>query len=128
MKKIALILITLLAFSALADLIPGYSWPKKINYGGKEVHNPTVAQCVAAGYRLIPTKPDTPEGKRIKAESFVQHDTSPEYVQWVIEYEDIPTVPVVVITNVPFNKVVHQFTTNGQYLGTFWLDAPVTNK
>jgi putative hemolysin len=112
-----------------ADIIPVKEWPTRI---GTSVYNPTVDQCVKAGYRLIPaTKPATPEGKQIKSEKFVQDEKDTTKCKYEIVYEDIPVKPVppvIVKTNVASDRVKFIFSTNGTFYGAIWLDAPSTNK
>lgn len=132
MKKLIAILM-LAALAAVANeakLIPVGAWPIKIYADGKEIHNPTAAQCVKAGYRLIPAKPATPDGKQIKSAELVQDDKKADAVKWIIAYEDIPA-PVIpkpeVLTNVAADKVVFTFTADGAFRSATWVDAPVTN-
>lgn len=110
---------------------PVTTWPTTVTLGDKIVYNAKPADCVKAGYRLIPAKPATPTGKRIVSETLVQDAKLAAYVSWQIVYEDIPApviVPPEVLTNVAAARVTFAFTTNGQYRGVRWLDAPATNK
>jgi hypothetical protein len=112
-----------------AKIIPVDAWPKKITTADKVIFNPTVDQCVKAGYRLIPAKPATPEGKRIKSEELVQDDKKADAVKLVIVYEDIPAPPPPeVLTNVSADKVQFTFTADGAFRGVKWVDAPQTNE
>jgi hypothetical protein len=111
-----------------ADIIPVKEWPTRI---GTSVYNPTVDQCVKAGYRILVAKPSTPAGKRIKSEKIIQDPAAPEKCKYEITYEDAPVVtppPPEVITNVSVDRIIFRFTTNGAYRGMVWLDAPKTNK
>jgi hypothetical protein len=108
-----------------AKIIPVSAWPRVLNLTDKQIVNPSVDQCVKAGYRLIPVKPITPSGKRIKSETLVQDDKKSEMVKFEIIYEDIPAPEI--LTNVPADKVVFTFTTNGIYRGVKWVDGPKTN-
>ena len=113
-------------------IIPVNAWPKKINTTDKIICNPTADQCVKEGYRLLTTKPATPEGKRIKSEKIIQDDKDATRCQYEIVYDDIPVVipPVIVpdvLTNIPSNKVTFNFTTSGGFRGVIWTDAPKTN-
>lgn len=119
-----------------AKLIPVNDWPRVIYADGKQIVNPSAATCVAAGYRLIPAKPATPEGMLVVSESLVQDDKKADSVQWVIEYADKPAPPPPpppeILTNVPAERVSFAFTTSGVFRVALWLDAPVitpvTNK
>jgi len=113
-----------------AEIIPITSWPKTISMADKVICNPTVDQCVKAGYRLLTAKPATPAGKRIKSEAISQDDKDPTKCKYDIAYEDIPEpTPVLpeILTNIPAERVSFNFTTNGSYRGVVWLDAPATN-
>jgi hypothetical protein len=131
--RIAITILALCAVSAVAaeKLIPVSAWPRVIQTAGKQIVNPSEGDCVKAGYRLIPAKPVTPIGKRIKSETLVQDAKKASYVTWQIVYDDIPApviVPPEVLTNVAADRVSFLFSTNGQYRGVRWLDAPATNK
>ena len=131
--RIAITILALCAVSAVAaeKLIPVKEWPRVIQTSGKQIVNPSADLCVKAGYRLIPAKPATPTGKRIVSETLVQDSKKASYVTWQIVYEDIPApviVPPEATTNVAAERVSFLFSTNGQYRGVRWLDAPATNK
>jgi len=131
--KIAFIALMIagVAFAQEVKIIPVDKFPSTVSYDGKIYFQASADICVKAGYRLIPGKPTTPEGKRVKSETLVQDDKKADYVKYVIVYEDIPEpVPVVpeILTNVPAEKVVFNFTTNGVFRGVTWLDAPKTNE
>lgn len=127
----------LVAVMALAQsekaIIPVTAWPTVIHMDGKTFYGADVAVCVNAGYRLIPAKPSAPTGKQIKSEKLVQDDKDAAMCKYEITYEDIPAPPVVppvapeVLTNVASAKVQFQFTTNGEYRGVTWVDAPKSN-
>jgi hypothetical protein len=126
-----LMLVATCAMAQDAKIMPVDAWPKKITTADKVIFNPTVDQCVKAGYRIIPAKPATPEGKRIKSEELVQDDKKADAVKWVIVYKDIPAlvVPVPeVLTNVSADKVQFTFTVDGSFRGVKWVDAPKTNE
>jgi hypothetical protein len=126
-----LMLVATCAMAQDAKIMPVDAWPKKITTADKVIFNPTVDQCVKAGYRIIPAKPATPEGKRIKSEELVQDDKKADAVKWVIVYKDIPAlvVPVPeVLTNVSADKVEFTFTADGAFRGVKWVDAPKTNE
>jgi hypothetical protein len=111
-------------------IIPVTAWPKTVSLGDKIIYNATPADAVKAGYRLIPAKPATPVGKVIKSETLVQDEGKADKVKWVIVYEDEKPpviVPPETLVEVKSDRVAFQFTTNGQYRGVTWLDAPVTN-
>ena len=117
---------------AVADIIPVDAWPSTVTLKDKIIYNATVKDCVKAGYRLKPAKPDTPAGKQIKSETLVQDDADESKATFVIVYEDAPIIipPVIVpevLTNVPASKVTFSFTTNGEYRGVVWTDAPKSN-
>jgi hypothetical protein len=122
--KMLIIAIMFLAGAAVADIIPMSQWPRVIYLPGKQVVNPSVAQCVEAGYRLLPAKPATPEGKEIASEQIVQDSKNPTRAVYQITYADKVAV---VVTNVSADKVVFQFSATGAYLGLTWTDAPKTN-
>ena len=129
------ILLTLIAVSVYAQdiaqkIIPVTAWPRVLNLADKQVINPSVSQCVRAGYRMLTAKPTTPEGKRIKSEKIIQDDKDSTKCKYDITYEDIPEpvpVPPEVLTNIANDRVSFSFTTNGSYRGVIWLDAPATN-
>ena len=132
MKTLLAILMVVAACAVAQDakIIPVDAWPKKITTADKVIFNPTTEQCVKAGYRLIPAKPSTPEGKQVKSAELVHDDKKADAVKWVIVYEDIPApvVPVPrVLTNVAADRVTFTFTTNGVFCGVEWKDAPRTN-
>lgn len=114
-------------------IIPVAEWPKVISTESKLICGPTKEDCIKAGYRLLPAKPATPAGKRIVSETIVQDDKDAAACKYEIVYEDIPATPTPIpyatpkVTNVPSSRVQFQFSTNGQYRGVVWLDAPVTN-
>ncbi len=134
MRIIVLIILLVLAQSGMA-IRPVKKWPRVIHFEGKQVVNPSVPICVRADYRLRPAnKPDTPPGKRIKNEQFIQDPEDASLCIYDIEYEDIPEPPEPpepppppVITNVAADRVIFRFSTNGIYYGVTWLDAPATN-
>lgn len=119
-------------FGQEVKLIPVNKWPRVIFLPGKQVINPSVEQCIDAGYRLMPeSKPITPKGKRIKTEQLIQDPEDETKVKYEIVYENIPVKPIpppLVITNVSSDRVEFKFTTNGIYIGAVWLDAPRTNR
>jgi putative hemolysin len=133
MKTLLAILMLAAACAVAQDakIIPVDAWPKKITTADKVIFNPTPEQCVKAGYRLIPAKPSTPDGKQIKSAELVQDDKKTDAAKWVIVYEDIPAqvVPVPeVLTNVSADKVQFTFTADGSFRGVKWVDAPKTNE
>lgn len=127
MKILIAILLCLMAGNLIAGdkIIPVTEWPKVIYLKDRVTTNPTVDECVKAGYRLLRPKPETPEGKQIKSEKIVQDDKDASRAEYKIEYEDIPPPPPPeVLIDVLADKVLFQFTTNGDYRGTIWKDAP----
>jgi len=136
--KLLFILLTMIAFSVEAQdiaqkIIPVSVWPRAFYFGDKQIVNASVKTCVRAGYRMLTSKPATPDGKRIKSEKIIQDDKDPTKCKYDIAYEDIPE-PVIpdppppeVLTNIANDRVSFSFTTNGSYRGVVWLDAPVTN-
>ena len=133
MKAIIMVILlaTTLALAGKTEIIPVRVWPRVLNLSDKQVVNPTVAECVKAGYRLLGKKPITPTGKRIKSEQIIQDPTDETKCKYNIIYEDIPEPPPPppeVLTNVSASRVVFKFTTSGLYRGVEWMDAPVTNK
>lgn len=111
-------------------LLPVNSWPRVIQYDGKQIVNPSVETCVAAGYRLIPEKQPTPGGLRIVSETLVQDDKKSDSMKWVIVYEEKPAPSPIkheILTNVSAERVLFRFTTNGAFRGFSWLDAPASN-
>ena len=119
-----------LAQTELAKIHPVTAWPRVLNLADKQVVNPSVDQCVKAGYRLLSAKPASPTGKRIKTETIIQDPDDPTKCRYELTYEDIPAKPVVtpeVLTNVPSAKVSFNFTTNGVFRSVTWSDAPKTN-
>ena len=99
-----------------SNIIPVNIWPRVIYLDGIQIVNASVSDCVKAGYRLIPTKPSTPVGKRIKKKTLIQDPDIPEMSKYDIIYEDISTpiqpIPEVLVT-VPITNVVFMATTNG---------------
>ena len=124
---------TLASAQSEKGIIPVTTWPNVVYMDGKQFVNASVAICVEAGYRLLPAKPATPTGQRIKTEAIIQDDKDATRCKYEITYEDIPSPPTPppvvpeVLTNVAAARVQYQFTTNGQYRATIWLDAPKTN-
>ena len=111
-----------------AKLMPVQSWPRVIAYDGKQIVNPDPGLCVKAGYRLIPPKPATPEGKYAVSAELVQDEKDPARVKWAIEYADIPPPPPPVGTvTAAADRVRFVFETNGAFRAAVWLDAPRTN-
>ena len=134
MTRILFMIMVLISLSVFAvDIIPVTSWPKTIHAPDKLITGATIMDCVKYGYRLLTTKPATPEDKRIKSETIIQDDKDPTKCKYDIVYEDIPKpiIPVPpppeVLTNIPSAKVSFNFTTNGTFRGVVWVDAPVTN-
>jgi hypothetical protein len=119
-----------LAQTESAKIIPVSAWPRVLNLADKQVINPSVSECVTAGYRLLAAKPATPTGKRIAIETIIQDTNDVTKCTYQITYEDIPA-PIAptpeVLTNVPASKVTFNFTTGGSYRGVTWIDAPKTN-
>lgn len=76
-----------------AGLVAVARWPKEIWLGGNQVINPSADMCVKAGYRLLPDKPSTPEGKIAVKTELVQDDKDPTKLTYVIEYADAPPPP-----------------------------------
>ena len=116
-----------------AKIIPITSWPTVVKFEGKTYYNADTKTCVLAGYRMLIAKPATPFGKRIKSEKIIQDDQDSTKCKYDIVYEDIPE-PVIpdppvpeVLTNVAYDRVLFSFSTNGNYRGVVWLDAPATN-
>jgi hypothetical protein len=124
----------LVSAATAAEIIPVATWPKTIATKDAITYNATEADCIKAGYRLIPTKPETPEGKRIKSETLVQDGKSTKSAKWDIVYEDAPVVkpPAIVpevLTNVPAANVTFVFTTNGEFRAAIWTASQaITNK
>ena len=120
----------LIAVSAAfaGDIIPVKDWPKSIVAGGKLITGPTVTECIEAGYRLLPDKkPSTPAGKKIVSEKIIQDPADPAKCKYEIVYADAVTVKPTATTNIPADRVLFTFSTNGHFRGVVWLDAPVTN-
>jgi hypothetical protein len=115
-------------------IIPVKSWPATIYVSGKIITGATVAECVQAGYRLLPDRPATPAGKRIKSAEIVQDESDSTRAKWIIVYEDAPKPPApekltnVVVSVDGFGKVRFDFTEKGIFRRITWLDAPSTNK
>jgi len=112
-------------------IIPVAAWPRVLNLADKQIVNPNVAQCVKAGYRLLPARPATPTGQRIKSETIVQDDRKADMCKYIIVYEDVPVKPIPqpeTLTNVPSDKVTFNFTTGGVFRSVSWIDAPQTNQ
>ena len=136
MKKILIAVLFMAALVFAQDkqaIIPVTKWPNVVYLDGKQYIHASVAICVQAGYRMIPVKPTTPMGKRIKSEAFIQDPDRVEMCKYEITYEDIPPPPVVppvvpeVLTNIAPKDCVFSFTTNGAYRGVVWTNAPKTN-
>ncbi len=128
MKRITVVSVLMAAGMAVAAIIPVQSWPRKITAGGKVVFNPTPAQCVEAGYRLLQPAEKVPDGKVVATEKVVQDPNDPTRAITVRTYIDrpAPSRPEPT-TNVTADRVRFIFTTNGAFLGATWLDAPPTN-
>ena len=134
MRMTLLTVVALLAGMAMAQIKPVESWPTTIKTSDSITYNATEKDCIKAGYRLIPAKPETPAGKRIKSETLEQDDKRTKSAKWVIVYEDAPVVipPVFVpevLTNVPAANVTFVFTTNGEFRAAIWTASQaITNK
>lgn len=111
-------------------IIPVATWPRVLNVPGKQIINPTPAQCVAAGYRLIDPKPAAPEGKLIASGKIIQDPSDPARAIYDITYIDAPDISPaapVALTNITADRVRFTFTTTGVLRAVIWMDAPVTN-
>ena len=134
MRMTLFTVVALLAGVAMAQIKPVESWPTTIKTSDSITYNATEADCIKAGYRLIPAKPETPIGKQIKSESLVQDGKSEKSAKWDIVYEDAPVVksPAIVpevLTNVPAANVTFIFTTNGEFRAAIWTASQaLTNK
>ena len=134
MKKEMLItiLITAVAAGLLADkieqkkIIPVNTWPRVLNVPGKQVINPSVDQCVAAGYRILRPAPVVSAGKQVVEKKIEQCPDDPSYAIVVYVLEDKPVVIPTVVTNVPADEVEFKFTNEGLFLGVRWKNA-ITN-
>lgn len=92
--KIAIIiaLLSLCSMACSAEIIPVNKWPKSINLENKQIVNPSVKECVQAGYRLLPAnKPTTPPGKKIAAEKIIQDPNDTTRCKYDVTYQDIPS-------------------------------------
>jgi len=134
MTRILFMIMVLISLSVFAvDIIPVTSWPKTIHAPDKLITGATIMDCVKYGYRLLTTKPATPEDKRIKSETIIQDDKDPTKCKYDIAYEDIPEPiipappPPEILTNIAHDRVSFSFTTNGTFRSVVWIDAPVTN-
>jgi hypothetical protein len=134
MRTPILVAAVLAATLAMAEIIPVATWPKTIATKDAITYNATENDCIKAGYRLIPVKPETPIGKQIKSETLVQDDKSAKMAAWVVVYEDAPVVipPVYVpeiLTNVPATNVIFVFTTHGEFRVVIWSNRQsISNK
>ena len=103
-------------------IIPVTAWPRVLNLADKQVINPSVDQCVLAGYRVLTAKAATPTGKRIATEKIVQDPKDASKCVFEITYEDLPEPPPPpppeVLTNVTADKVKFTFTDKGEYRRT----------
>lgn len=129
------VLISVLTFICMtvgaAEIIPVTSWPKTVATSGGITYNATEQDCIKAGYRLIPAKPETPAGKQITSEALMQDDKSARMAKWVVVYEAVPIVEPIpfpeiipeVLTNVPASKVTFVFTTNGDFRAAIWTET-----
>lgn len=128
-----LIAVSLTVAQTAPAIIPVRVWPNVVYWNGHQFIHASATICVKAGYRMIPAKPVTPEGKRIVSEQFIQDPDDVSMCKYEIVYEDIPPPPVVppvepeVLTNIAVKDCVFSFTTNGQYRGIIWTNAPKTN-
>ena len=124
----------LCAIATAAEIIPVETWPKTIATKDAITYNATENDCIKAGYRLIPAKPETPTGWQIQSQQLVQDDKTARMATWAIVYEaEIVAKPPVfvpeVLTNVPAASVVFTFTTNGEFRGVIWTASQaLTNK
>jgi len=113
-----------------AKIIPVTSWPREINIPGKQIINPSRAQCIAAGYRILQPSEAVPADKLIDTETIIQDPDNPAQAIIVRTYKDKPAVSPStppVITNVSVENITFQFTTDGYFVGVIWNDAPSTN-
>jgi len=134
--RTAILLAIMLGLCQIANaIIPVKKFPSTIHLPDKIITGATIADCVEAGYRLIPKdKPEAPSGKRIKKEEFVQDETDESACKYRIEYEDIPALPPPppppppeVLVVVPLTNVVFWATSNGVPRSWKLKNAPVTN-
>ena len=134
MRMTLLAAAVLVSAATAAEIIPVATWPKTVVTKDAITYNATENDCIKAGYRLIPAKPETPTGWQIQSEQLVQDDKSAKSAKWVITYEAAPIVkpPVFVpevLTTVPAASVVFTFTTNGEFRGVIWTASQaLTNK
>lgn len=135
MHKIIAILLLTVAGALAADFIPCTRWPNPVTTpDGKTWINPTVEQCMAAGWRLLPVMPATPEGKQIVSTAIVQDEKLATSLKYVVTYEAIPKPPdppvyvPEVLTNILISpRVSAYFTTGGEFRAFGKLDVPATN-
>jgi len=134
--RLLFMLLVLIAFAVgaqeSAKMIPVSTWPRVLNLADKQIVNPCVEDCVKAGYRMLPSEPATPTGKRVLTRKVIQDPDKYEMAKIFCTYEDIPDPPPPpppeVLTNVASDKVTFKFTADGAYRGVTWDDAPATNE
>jgi len=129
MKRLIISLIILCGTVGLAEkieqkkIIPVDTFPRVLNLPGKQIINPSVDQCVKAGYRILRPAPVVPSGKQVVERKIEQcpDDPSKAVVVYVLEAKPILVKPLPpVITNVPADEVEFRFTTNGLFMGVTW--------
>lgn len=94
MKKCFILLVVIVCLPAHGGIIPVTSWPSCITTAGGVTHNPSVAQCVTEGYRLVGEAPPAPSGKVLVSRAYAQDPDNQERAVYVDEYADIPA-PVI---------------------------------
>lgn len=86
------------------SIIPVTEWPRVISLPDKQLVNPSISECVEAGYRLLPARPETPVGKRIKSETIVQDPDNAARCMYEMEYEDDPNYQMLAMLSAIYKK------------------------
>ncbi len=114
MKSIFLVLFA--AAVSAQEIKPVTEWPKVINTAAGQTVNASVADCIQAGYRLLPDEPAVPEGKAVASRAVVQDPDNPGMAKIVVTFADAVPVKEEVLITVTADKVSFTFTENGELL------------
>ena len=129
MKQIWMLLVLVTTSAFALDIIPVSKWPKYITDKNKSTCDPTPDQCVAVGYRLLPTsKPTTPTGMMIVSEAIIQDPTNSHCCAYSVTYTNEPppprAPPAPVYSTVTVSSLSFVFDTNNSPVTYFQTSKP----